>query len=160
MLNIHFLGAAGQVTGSKYFIYSSTSRGFLLDCGLFQGPPELSQMNRNPLSIPIGAIGNVLITHAHLDHVGYLPHIVKDGYHGSIFATEATIEIAGYVLRDSAKLQEEDALHANKHGWSKHKPAIPLYTSDDAEQAIALFQQVQRYKKKILPDTDLFFLKV
>jgi len=152
MLNIHFLGAAGQVTGSKYFIYSSTSRGFLLDCGLFQGPPELSQMNRLPLSIPIGAIANVLITHAHLDHVGYLPHIVKDGYNGNIFATEPTIEIAGYVLRDSAKLQEEEALNANKHGWSKHKPAIPLYTSEDAEQAISLFQQVQRYKKKILPD--------
>ncbi len=152
MLNIHFLGAAGQVTGSKYFIYSSTSRGFLLDCGLFQGPPELSQMNRLPLTIPIGAIGNVLITHAHLDHVGYLPHIVKDGYHGDIFATEATIEIAGYVLRDSAKLQEEDAVNANKHGWAKHIPAIPLYTSEDAEQAISLFKPVQRYQKKILPD--------
>jgi metallo-beta-lactamase family protein len=152
MFNIHFLGAAGQVTGSKYFIYSSTSRGFLVDCGLFQGPPELSQMNRTPLPIPIGAIGNVLITHAHLDHIGYLPHIVKDGYNGNIFATEATIEIAGYVLRDSAKLQEEEADNANRHGWSKHKPAIPLYTSDDAEQALTLFQQVQRYKKKILPD--------
>ncbi|MFI5263869.1 MAG: MBL fold metallo-hydrolase RNA specificity domain-containing protein, partial [Candidatus Kapaibacterium sp.] len=152
MLNIHFLGAAGQVTGSKYFVYSSTSRGFLLDCGLFQGPPELSQMNRLPLSIPIGAIGNILITHAHLDHVGFLPHVVKDGYSGNIFATAATTEIAGYVLRDSAHLQEEDAKNANKHGWSRHKPAIPLYTSEDAEETIALFQEVQRYKKKILPD--------
>ncbi|MEI8134802.1 MAG: MBL fold metallo-hydrolase [bacterium] len=152
MLNIHFLGAAGQVTGSKYFVYSSTSRGFLLDCGLFQGPPELSQMNRLPLAIPIGAIGNILITHAHLDHVGFLPHVVKDGYRGPIFATEETIEIAGYVLRDSAKLQEEDAKNANHHGWSRHKPAIPLYTSADAEDTLSLFQPVQRYKKKILPD--------
>ena len=152
MLNIHFLGAAGQVTGSKYFIYSSTSRGFLLDCGLFQGPPELSQMNRIPLPIPIGAIGNVLVTHAHLDHVGYLPHIVRDGYNGNIFATEATIEIAGYVLRDSAHLQEEDSKNANKHGWSKHKPAIPLYTAEDAEQTISLFKPIERYQKKILPD--------
>lgn len=152
MLNIHFLGAAGQVTGSKYFVYTSTSRGFLLDCGLFQGPPELSQMNRLPLPIPIGAIANVLITHAHLDHVGYLPHVVRDGYGGNIFATEETIEIAGFVLRDSAKLQEEDAKNANRHGWAKHKPAIPLYTSEDAEQTISLLSQVQRYKKKILPD--------
>ena len=152
MLKIHFLGAAGQVTGSKYFIYSSTSRGFLLDCGLFQGTPDLNAMNRNPLPIPIGAIGNILVTHAHLDHVGYLPHVVKDGYKGTIFATEATIEIAGYVLRDSAKLQEEESENANRHGWSKHKPAIPLYTSEDAERTLALFQEVQRYKKKILPD--------
>jgi metallo-beta-lactamase family protein len=152
MLNIHFLGAAGQVTGSKYFLYTSTSRGFLLDCGLFQGPPELSQMNRLPLPINIGAIGNILITHAHLDHIGYLPHVVKNGYRGNIFATEATMEIAGYVLRDSAKLQEEESENANRHGWSKHKPAIPLYTSEDAEETISLFQQVQRYKKKILPD--------
>lgn len=152
MLNLHFLGASGQVTGSKYFLYTSTSRGLLLDCGLFQGPPELSVMNRLPLPIPIGAIGNILITHAHLDHVGYLPHVVKDGYRGNIYATEPTIDIAGYVLRDSAHLQEEDAKSANKHGWSRHKPAIPLYTSSDAEEAIALFKQVQRYKKKILPD--------
>lgn len=109
-------------------------------------------MNRNPLPIPIGAIGNVLITHAHLDHVGYLPHIVRDGYHGNIFATEPTIEIAGYVLRDSAHLQEEDAKNANRHGWSRHKPATALYTSADAEEAISLFQQVERYQKKILPD--------
>jgi len=152
MLQIHFLGAAGQVTGSKYFIYSSTSRGFLLDCGLFQGTPDLTAMNRNPLPIPIGAIGNILITHAHLDHIGYLPHVVKDGYYGDIFATDATIDIAGYVLRDSAKLQEEESENANKHGWSKHKPAIPLYTSEDAEKTISQFQSVQRYKKKILPD--------
>ncbi|MDP4236809.1 MAG: MBL fold metallo-hydrolase, partial [Bacteroidota bacterium] len=122
------------------------------DCGLFQGPPELSVMNRLPLPIPIGAIGNVLITHAHLDHLGYLPYIVRNGYNGNIYATEATIEVGEYVLRDSAKLQEEDALNANKHGWAKHKPAIPLYTSEDAEKTITLFQQVQRYKKKILPD--------
>jgi metallo-beta-lactamase family protein len=152
MLNIHFLGASGQVTGSKYFIYSSTSRGFLLDCGLFQGTHDLNMMNRNPLPIPIGAIGNILITHAHLDHIGYLPHVVQTGYRGNIFATEATIKIAEYVLRDSAKLQEEEADNANRHGWSKHKPAIPLYTSEDAEQTIELFQQIQRYKKKILPD--------
>ncbi|MEP7234947.1 MAG: MBL fold metallo-hydrolase [Ignavibacteriota bacterium] len=152
MLNIHFLGAAGQVTGSKYFVYSSTSRGFLLDCGLFQGPPALSQMNRNPLSIPIGAIGNILITHAHLDHVGYLPHLVRAGYRGPIYATKATAEVAAYVLRDSAHLQEEDARNANKHGWSRHHPAIPLYTSEDAEETISLFKPIERHNKKILPD--------
>ncbi|HYM21112.1 MAG TPA: MBL fold metallo-hydrolase [Candidatus Kapabacteria bacterium] len=152
MLKLQFLGAAGQVTGSKYYIHSSTSRGVLVDSGLFQGGRELRGMNWTELPIQPGNIGNILITHAHLDHIGYLPRLVKGGYKNPIFATEATIEIAGYVLRDSAHLQEEGADHANKHHYSKHQPALPLYTEEDAEGVLKLFQRIDRYKKKILPD--------
>lgn len=152
MLSLHFLGAAGQVTGSKYFLHTATSRGVMIDCGLFQGPKVLREMNWRDLPINIGHIGSILITHGHLDHIGYLPRLVKRGYKNPIFSTEATIEIAGYVLRDSAKLQEEDAKNANKHGYTKHRPALPLYGSDDAEEALKLFQQIGRHKKKILSD--------
>ena len=152
MLSLQFLGAAGQVTGSKYFLRSATSRGILVDCGLFQGPRALRDMNWTDLPIHIGQIGNILITHAHLDHIGYLPRIVRRGYHNPIFATEATIEVASYVLRDSAHLQEEDVKTANKHGYSRHKPALPLYTSEDAENTLRLFQEIKRHKKKVLDD--------
>lgn len=153
MLKLQFLGAAGQVTGSKYFVHSSTSRGILVDCGLFQGPKELREMNWTELPISTGNIGTVLITHAHLDHIGYLPRLVKHGYKGQILATEATIEIAGYVLRDSAHLQEEDAEHANKHHYARHRPALPLYVSEDAEAALTLFQEIKRGKKRVLHDS-------
>ncbi len=152
MLSLQFLGAAGQVTGSKYFLRASTSRGVLIDCGLFQGPKELREMNWTELPVAPGNIGNILITHAHLDHIGYLPRLVKRGYKGRIYATEATIEIAGYVLRDSAHLQEEDAQNANRRHYARHSPALPLYTSNDVEAVLSLFEQVARGKKKSLPD--------
>lgn len=152
MLKLQFLGAAGQVTGSKYFLHTSTSRGMLVDCGLFQGGRKLREMNWTNLAISPGNIGHILITHAHLDHIGFLPRLVKRGYRNPIFATEATIEIAGYVLRDSAHLQEEDAKHANKHGYARHSPALPLYTSEDAEEALKLFQRIDRGNKKLIQD--------
>jgi len=152
MLTIQFLGAAGQVTGSKYFMRTSTHRGTMVDCGLFQGPKELRDKNWNDLPIQISDVHNIVLTHAHLDHVGYLPRLVKHGFGGTVWTNSATKEVAEYILRDSAHIQEEDAKDANKYHRSRHKPALPLYTSEEAELAITRFQTVERHKKKVLPD--------
>src|SRR4051812_31252828 len=109
MFTISFLGAAGQVTGSKYYVRTSKSRGFLVDCGLFQGPRELRERNWHELPIHTGHIASVVLTHAHLDHTGYLPKLVKLGFNGTIYCTPATHEVTSFILRDSAKIQEEDA---------------------------------------------------
>lgn len=152
MLSISFYGAAGQVTGSKYFVRTSKSRGFLLDCGLFQGPRELRDRNRQELPIHTGHIANIVLTHAHLDHTGYLPKLVKLGFKGPIYCTPATHEVTAFILRDSAKIQEEDAMDANRHNYSRHKPAIPLYTSDDVEETLGMFHVISREREKKLPD--------
>lgn len=152
MLTIQFLGAAGQVTGSKYFLRTAVHRGLLLDCGLFQGGRALREMNWNPLPIQISDIANVVLTHAHLDHTGYLPKLAMNGFGGQVWCTPATLDVTEYILRDSAHIQEEDTKHANRHGYSRHKPALPLYTSEDAEKALGLFQVQIRHKKKVLPD--------
>lgn len=139
MVKLKFLGAAGTVTGSKFFLQLE---GFniLIDCGLFQGLKYLRNLNWEPLSIDISKIDVVLISHAHLDHTGYLPLLAKNGYQGPIYMTEPTAALAALVLRDSAKIQEEDAVSANREGYSKHKIALPLYTEKNAEEAIALFR--------------------
>ena len=152
MLSLQFLGAAGQVTGSKYFLRTATHRGLMVDCGLFQGGHELKQMNWNPLPIQISDVANVVLTHAHLDHTGYLPRLMKSGFKGQIWCTPSTFDVTQFILRDSAHLQEEDALHANHHHFSKHKPALPLYTPEDAEAVLGLFHVQDRHKKKVLPD--------
>ncbi len=152
MFTLQFLGAAGQVTGSKYFLRTATHRGVMVDCGLFQGGHELSQMNWNPPPIQISDIANLVLTHAHLDHTGYLPRLVKSGFGGQVWCTPATLDVTQYILRDSAHLQEEDSLHANKHHYSRHKPALPLYSSEDAERALGLFHVQDRHEKKVLPD--------
>jgi len=141
MPSLTFLGAAGTVIGFKYLLDTGTHR-VLVDCGLFQGLKELRQRNWQPLPISPAAIDAVVLTHAHLDHCGYLPRLVADGFRGRIFCTPATKDLCGLVLPDSAHIQEEDAREANFAGFSKHHPALPLYTADDAARALLLLQPV------------------
>ena len=130
-----FLGGAGTVTGSKTLVSVGTER-LLVDCGLFQGLGELRRRNWDPLPLPADEIDAVVLTHAHLDHCGYLPRLTASGYAGPIYATAATVELAAIVLRDSAHLQEEDAGNAAHGGYSKHPQPLPLYTVKDVEQML------------------------
>jgi len=132
-----FLGAAGTVTGSKYLIETRHAR-IVLDCGLFQGSRDLRERNWAEFPRPAGDVDAIILTHAHLDHCGYLPALVRQGFAGRVYATPHTAQLAEIVLRDSARLLAEDAEHANMHGWSKHTPALPLYTEDDVNRAIRL----------------------
>lgn len=138
-LEISFLGAASTVTGSRHLLRFG-SRRYLIDCGLFQGPLALEDLNRKPFPVPVEKINAVFLTHAHIDHTGYLPRLVKDGYRGPVYASEATCVLSEILLRDSAHLQEQDAEYANRKGYSRHKPALPLYTAKDAEEAIKLLR--------------------
>jgi len=135
-VKLTFAGAADTVTGSRYLL-DSGERQILLDCGLFQGFKKLRDRNWAAFPLRPRDIDRVVLSHAHLDHSGYLPALVRDGFRGPIVATEATRELCEILLRDSARLQEEEAEFANRHGYSKHKPALPLYTSEDAERALA-----------------------
>ena len=138
-VKINFLGASGVVTGSKFLIETS-EKNILIDCGMFQGLKELRELNWNDLPIDVSLIDVVLLTHGHLDHVGYLPRLIKQGFNGRIIGTAPTLAIAEIILRDSAKIHEEEANKANKENYSKHKPALPFYTILDAEKAIKLFK--------------------
>lgn len=140
-MEITFLGANGTVTGSKYLV-TVRGRRVLVDCGLFQGPRELRERNWQPLPVRAESIDAVVLTHAHLDHSGYLPLLVRDGFAGRIFCSPATRDLSGLLLPDSGHLQEEDADHANRHGYSKHKPARPLYTEADARRALDRFTAI------------------
>lgn len=145
---IQFLGAAGVVTGSKHLINTDGPTGkqgiqVLVDCGLFQGQKEWRERNWADLPVPAQEIDAVILTHAHLDHSGWIPRLVKQGFHGPIYATPATIDLCGILLPDSGHLQEEDAAFANKHHYSKHDPALPLYTMQEALQCMTLFRPVQ-----------------
>jgi len=139
IIRIQFLGAAGVVTGSKYLI-SALGMNILVDCGLFQGLKELRLLNWEPLTFPPSEIDFVLITHGHLDHTGYLPRLVSEGFSGEIIGTIPTMEITEIILKDSAKIQEEDADRANKNKFSKHHPALALYNLKDVESTIPLFR--------------------
>ena len=141
MATLTFLGAAGTVTGSKYLLDLGNRR-VLVDCGLFQGLKELRLRNWQPFPIPPASIDAVILTHAHLDHSGYLPRAVAQGFSGRVFCTPGTQDLCSLVLPDSARIQEEDARDANKHHYTKHSPALPLYTSADAARALALLQPV------------------
>ena len=141
MSSLTFLGAAGTVTGSKHLIDTGTHR-VLVDCGLFQGLKELRERNWRPLPIEASAVDAVILTHAHLDHCGYLPRLVAQGFKGRVFCTAGTRDLCSLVLPDAAHIQEEDARDANRHGYSKHAPALPLYTSIDADRALSLLQPV------------------
>jgi metallo-beta-lactamase family protein len=138
-IKIRCLGAAGTVTGSKYLI-EFTDRKMLVDCGLFQGLKELRLLNWEQFPVNPSEIDMVLLTHGHLDHVGYLPRLVAQGFNGKIHCTEPTFEIAKLILEDSAKIQEEEAERANAKGYSKHHPAKPLYTLKDVELTTPLFE--------------------
>ena len=140
-LSLTFLGAAGTVTGSKHLLEIDDRR-ILVDCGLFQGLKELRERNWEPLPIDPTTIDAVILTHAHLDHCGYLPRLVSAGFRGRVFCTPATRELCSLVLPDAAHIQEEDARDANRHGFTKHAPALPLYTSADAARALTQLQPV------------------
>lgn len=141
MATITFLGAARTVTGSKYLVQAGERR-ILVDCGLYQGLKELRERNWAELPVDPASIDAVAITHAHLDHTGYLPRLVKDGFRGRIFCTPATADLCRITLPDAGRLAEEDARSANRHGYTKHKPALPLFTEDDAHAALAQLQPV------------------
>jgi metallo-beta-lactamase family protein len=141
MPTLQFLGATETVTGSKYVLDTHGSRA-MIDCGLFQGLKELRLRNWESLPLNPASITWVLLTHAHIDHSGYLPRLVRDGFIGRIYATTATADLLKILLPDSGRLQEEDAEYANRKGFAKHRPALPLYTEQDANAALKLIQRV------------------
>lgn len=148
-LSISFLGGVGTVTGSR-FLLEQEGRRVLVDCGLFQGLKQLRLRNWANFTVDPASIEAVLLTHAHLDHSGYLPALVRDGFRGKIHASHATVELCEILLRDSGFLQEKDAAYANRHGFSRHKPALPLYTIEDAEAALPHLQAVPFHERRSL----------
>ncbi len=149
MATLTFLGATGTVTGSKYLLEAGGER-LMIDCGLFQGDKELRLRNWNPLPVPPAGMQWLVLTHAHLDHLGYVPRLVKDGFRGQILASPGTVDLAKIVLPDSGHLQEEDAAFANKKGFSKHAPALPLYTYEEAVKSLEYFRAVDGLKPQEL----------
>jgi metallo-beta-lactamase family protein len=143
MAKLTFLGAAGCVTGSKYLVEAAGKR-LLVDCGLFQGTNELKDRNWNPLPIDPKTIDYAALTHAHLDHTGWLPVLVKDGFRGPIFANPATIDLTAILLKDSAHLQLEETEHARKHKWSRHAEPRALYGPEDVDPVLRLLKPMLR----------------
>lgn len=143
MAKLTFLGAAGSVTGSKYLVEASGKR-LLVDCGLFQGTSELKDRNWKPLPVDPRTIDYAVLTHAHLDHTGWLPVLVKDGYRGPIFANPATVELTEILLKDSAHLQEEETEHARAKKYSRHPEPRSLYTPDDVDPVLKLLKTMPR----------------
>src|SRR5271167_3218317 len=141
MAKITFLGAAGTVTGSKYLLEAEGKR-LLVDCGLFEGTKDLKQRNWDSLPIDPSLIDWVLLTHAHIDHTGYLPRLVRSGFRGPIYSNAPTRELCSLLLPDSAHLQEEDARYAGKKGYSSHKPPLPLYTVAESQAALLQFKEI------------------
>lgn len=139
MPSLTFLGAARCVTGSKYLLEVNDSR-ILVDCGLFQGLKELRLRNWAPLPVPAASIQAVVLTHAHIDHSGYLPRLFAEGFRGRVFCTAGTADLCKIVLPDAGRLAEEDAREANRHGYTKHSPALPLFTEADAFRVMANLQ--------------------
>jgi len=162
---IQFLGAAGTVTGSKHLINTSSDLSgksgtqVLVDCGLFQGQKEWRERNWQGLPLNAEEIECVILTHAHLDHCGWIPRLVKRGFRGPIYATQATIDLCSIILPDSGHLQEEDAEFHNRHKTSKHDPALPLYTQDEAEACMKNFKAVQFGEtKQVSPEVSFRFV--
>jgi metallo-beta-lactamase family protein len=163
---IQFLGAAGTVTGSKHLVNTSPDSGgkagfqMLIDCGMFQGPKEWRERNWQSLPIPASSIDAVILTHAHLDHCGWIPRLVREGFRGPIYATPSTIDLCGIILPDSGHLQEEDANFYNRNKKSKHHPALPLYTLAEAEASLQYFQPVQfEETRQLSPDVSFRFVR-
>ena len=155
MAYIQFLGAAGVVTGSKHLINTGDLQ-VLVDCGLFQGQKEWRVRNWQDPPIPVRNIDAVILTHAHLDHSGWIPRLVKQGFTGPVYCTAATKDLCGILLPDSGHLQEEDAAFHNKHKTSRHDPALPLYTMEEAQQALNNFETVEFTQTKQLSPTFSF----
>ncbi len=143
MAKLTFLGAAGSVTGSRYLVEAAGKR-LLVDCGIFQGSQQLQDRNYKPLPVDLKTIDYLVLTHAHLDHTGWLPVLVKSGYRGPIFANPATIELTTILLKDSAHLQQEDTLHAIVHKDSRHGNPEPLYTPEDVDPTLKLIKSMPR----------------
>ncbi|KTD19214.1 MBL fold metallo-hydrolase RNA specificity domain-containing protein [Legionella jordanis] len=154
-MQLRFLGATQTVTGSKYLLRIN-SKNILIDCGLFQGYKELRLRNWAPLPINPAHIDAVLLTHAHIDHSGYLPLLVKQGFKGKIYATPGTKSLCSILLPDSGHLQEEEARLANKYGFSKHKPALPLYSKEEAIKSLEQFESIEYNQAHLLFD-DIYF---
>lgn len=151
MIEIGFYGAAGTVTGSRHMVMSENER-VLVDCGMYQGLKKLRLMNWEPFPFDPAELPFVVLTHTHIDHIGMLPRLVRCGFKGAIICTPATRELAKLLLMDAAHLQEEDAAYLNRKGLSRHKPARPLFDSDDAEQALAMFTDRPYGEWTELPD--------
>lgn len=156
-MQITFLGAAETVTGSKYLLEYNDKK-ILVDCGLFQGHKEMRQRNWDKFFINPAKIDAVILTHAHIDHSGYVPLLVKNGFRGKIFCTSATFDLCKILLPDSGFLQEEDAAHANRYGHTKHKPALPLYTEKDARDSLEYFEALDFDKEHFIADDFHFTL--
>ena len=140
-MKLTFLGATETVTGSKYFVEYNRSK-FLVDCGLFQGFKDLRLRNWQDLPININELDAVILTHAHIDHSGYVPKLIQKGFKGKIYCTSATRDLCNILLPDCGHLMEEDARYANKKGFSKHKPALPLFTVEDAKNSLQYFRPI------------------
>jgi metallo-beta-lactamase family protein len=150
-MRIKFLGATQTVTGSKYLLEHEQKK-FLIDCGLFQGKKELRLRNWDNPPFDVGKIHGVLLTHAHLDHSGYIPKLVARGYEGPIYSSEATYDLCKILLPDSGHIQEEDAERANRHGYTKHHPALPLYTEAQARKSLQFFKPLPFGQPHFLTD--------
>ncbi len=157
MSSLTFLGAARTVTGSKYLLDIDGQR-ILFDCGLFQGLKDLRLRNWAPLPIPADTIDAVVLTHAHIDHTGWLPRLIGQGFKGSVYCTGGTADLCKLVLPDAAHLQEEDAKFANKRGYSKHQPALPLYTEEDAAEALSRLKPSPFNKKIAVANIEVEFI--
>ncbi len=155
MTQIKFLGAAGTVSGSKFLVDTGETR-FLVDYGMFQGPKPLRLLNWDPPPVKPSTVDNVILTHAHIDHSGMLSVLVREGFQGNIFATPETAELCEISLLDAAHLQEEDAKFANKMKFSKHKPALPLFTTEDSENAVRHLRPLDYNKHAELSDGTKF----
>jgi metallo-beta-lactamase family protein len=143
MTRLQFLGAAGVVSGSRHLLHAPAAR-VLVDCGLFQGDKELRDRNWARFAVPPESIDAVVLTHGHIDHSGFLPRLTREGFRGPIYLTPATADLLGLLLYDSAKCQEEDARYANRKGYSRHSPALPLYDDRDVDRTLRLLETVPR----------------
>src|SRR5919198_1518464 len=148
MATLTFWGGVGTVTGSKYLL-ESNGRRVLVDCGLFQGLKELRELNWQDPPFDPKSIDAVIITHAHVDHTGYLPRLVKLGFDGPVFTSRATCDLLKLLLPDSARLQEEEADYRNRHGLTKHDPALPLYTEDDARETLTRLKGIPNTGERV-----------
>lgn len=159
MATIRFLGAAGTVTGSRYVLDHDGKR-VLVDCGLFQGKKELRLRNWAPMPIEAKSVDAVVLTHAHIDHTGGLPGLYHAGYRGPVYSTSGTADLCGLLLPDSARIQEEEARYANKEGYSKHSPALPLYSEDDAKAVLRQFETFGYDRaRELLPGITVRFVR-